>query len=121
MWAHKNIGVIAAVMTLYNLVKDDVITLDDNSTLLKRRNHYIVVGPDDQNKHGAYLYYNNNDKKWIRSGKTTGKPFIVWHNVHWKAAAEAFATSKFYRHYPSNKKMNQQYRAQWEEKVILKT
>ena len=97
-------GVIAAIMTLYDLVKDDIITLDDNSTLLKSINNYILVGPDEQNKHGAYLYYDMNDEKWIRSGKTTGKPFIARHNAHLKAAGEAVPTSRFYRRYPSKKK-----------------
>ena len=83
-WARKNMGVVSALMTLYDMVKDKVIMLDENSTLLKSKDNYILVGADESNKHGAYLYYDNNDEKWIRSGKTTGNPFIVRHQAHAK-------------------------------------
>ena len=80
--------------------------LDENSTLLKSKNNYILVGAEELNKHGAYLYYDNNDEKRIRSGKTTGNPFLVRHQAHAKKAAEMIASSKFYRRYPSKTKQS---------------
>ena len=50
-------------MALYDLVKDDAVTLDENSTLLKSANKYAEVGQDEAFKHGAYLYFNKNDEK----------------------------------------------------------
>ena len=60
-WTSKNMGVVPALMTLYDVVKDEVLMLDENSTLLKSKKNYILVGADKLKKHGAYLYYKNND------------------------------------------------------------
>ena len=39
----NNLSVVAAVMALYDLIKGDVIMLDENSTLLKSENKKITL------------------------------------------------------------------------------
>ena len=61
-WARNNIYCIAAIMAMYDLVKNDVMVLDESATLLRTSNKIIQVGVDESNMHGAYLYYDTNDE-----------------------------------------------------------
>ena len=100
-WAVKNLHCIAAIMVRYDLVKNDVLALDENATLLRSCTKFIKVGVDEASMHGAYLYFDTNDEKWIRSGKTTGNPFSARNATHARSAKQDILTSTFYRRYPS--------------------
>ena len=84
-------------MVLYDLVKSDVVILDENTTLLKSNNMFIKIDEDESNHHMAYLYYDHNAEKWIRSGKVAGRSFAKRHKEHERKAKEKYPTSKFYR------------------------
>ena len=100
-WAAKNLHCIAAIMARYDLIKNDVLALDESATLLRSCTKFIKVGVDQANMHGAYLYFDTNDEKWIRSGKTTGNPFSKRNAAHARSAKQSILTSTFYRRYPS--------------------
>ena len=94
-------GPMAALMCLFDHVKDDLLCLDNNATLLADKYSFVMVGGDEQEKQGTYLYYDLNDGKLIRSGKVTGRAYTIRHQEHYKRAATKRCTSKFYRRYPS--------------------
>ena len=99
-WARKNMHAMAGYMAIYDMTKNDIITLDENATLLKTSDNFLSI-ENTPNKHGAYLYWDVNDEKYVRSGKTTGNPFSKRHEAHEAKAAARFCTGRFYRRYPS--------------------
>ena len=39
-----------------------------------------------EHEHDAYLYHDANNNNWVRSGKVTGRDFLLRHNDHEKLA-----------------------------------
>lgn len=73
---------MAAIMVIYDHVKEDVECLDLNATLLKTCNYIVKTEGIVAQKRGAYLHYDCNDCAWIRSGKVTGRGFVVREAEH---------------------------------------
>lgn len=97
---------MAAVMVLYDHVKEDIQCLDNTTTLLKSIKNFVIVGADEVRIQGAYLYYDTNDEKWIRWRKVTRRSFLDRHKEHKKKASQSEATSRFYLRYVSVTKSN---------------
>ena len=100
-WASKNLSTMAALMTLFGHIKDDIESLGENATLLKSAEYFCQAVDDLEKLQGTYLHYDTNDNKWIRSGKVTGRGFDVRNIEHWKCALARFATASFYLRYPA--------------------
>ena len=69
-WAAENMAQMAAIMVVFDCVKDDLQLICEMKTLLKPPTQYIISNTEGHNQ-GAYLYFDNNDNAWIRSGETT--------------------------------------------------
>ena len=92
---------MAALMVLFNHVKDDISSLYDNVTLLNTPIFFVKVAGNESNKQGAYLHCDNNDDCWVRSGKVTGRGLKVRNDEHLKKAKAKQSASKFYLRYPT--------------------
>ena len=56
---------MAALMTLFGHVKDDIESLGENATLLKSAEYFCQAVDDLAKLQGTYLHYDTNDNKWI--------------------------------------------------------
>ena len=98
-WAAENMAQMAAIMVLFDCVKDDLQLLCEMKTLLKPQTQYIFSNTEGD-KQGAYLYFDINDNAWIRSGETTNT-FRERHQQHRTGAASNHPSLNFYRNYPT--------------------
>jgi hypothetical protein len=102
----SKLGHMAALMVMFQHVKDDLVCLDDNQCLLSspeglpQRFRLARAQPED----GVYLYYDTNARKWVRGGMVAARPFVERGSEHKKGSMLTTADSKkskFYRSYPS--------------------
>ena len=104
-WASKNPPAVAAIMVLFDHVKQDLSCLDHNQCLLAEPKSFLkATSNQEANMEGCYLYYDNNNDEWIRSGKATGSNFGKRHQEHKRGSNLSTVESrksKFYSSYPS--------------------
>lgn len=98
-WAAENMAQMAAIMVVFDCVKDDLQLICEMKTLLKPPTQYIISNTEGHNQ-GAYLYFDINDNAWIRSGETTNS-FRERHEQHRAGAASNHPSLNFYRNYPT--------------------
>ena len=78
-WTSRNMGHVVAIMQLLDHFKPDIDCLDNNATLLAKSGNFKIVNEENLEKEWAYLYFDSNNNSFIRSGKVTGRGFIVCH------------------------------------------
>jgi hypothetical protein len=105
--AYKNLSVVAAYMVLVGHVKSDLSCIDETMALLTPNINSFLLSSSFPQQEGAYLYFDSNLGAFVRSGKVTGRGFLVRHDEHEKKSRERNASSNFYFLYPSREILSQ--------------
>jgi GT2 family glycosyltransferase len=77
---------LAAIMILFNHVKEDLKCLDATDSLLAPISNFLLATNAEAQLEEAYLYKDKNRGKWVRSGKVIGRTYAVRGGEHAKAA-----------------------------------